>query len=356
MSRRRRTNPSLTAAICLSLVVHAGLVGGVCWWLIWHVHPSHWAKLDKAAVEPPELPPPPLVPPLTRRRPKPPPRPPSLPFERPPPTFKDDSGEHDGHGAANRSTPGERPMVAPSGPVTQADLSRSDPADTKLIDQFAERVAQAGQPVPSDAIPLKQTAPRTGVDQRQFVDRAPADHPAVAGVPRRPHGLGPLPTPLPLPMPTVADEYAPPAPSGVRQATAVTTDALTLAPPARQIRGRLATASDTDSMALSAQASDTVVTFHAGQVEGRRGKRVRLVDPVFGLSSSEDLYRLGGLHAVIGVRVRTDGTPIEVRIIESSGSESVDEDCKRAMWYSTFEADTDPAGHPVETVWNIVFN
>ena len=340
-------NPSLTTALCVSLTLHGLGLSAVAWWFVLHEPPPHWPAIDREAVARVVLPPPPLP------RPTPPRRRPRPAFEVPPPQFKDDSGEHDARGTANRSTDGERPMFAPAG-HPQADLVRSAAFDPMLIDPTARRAAQAGEAVPSDALPLTPTPPRAGVDQPQFVADGRAARRTDEAARPGPAGVGPMPPSPPLAMPAELSE-AEPAPTGARRASAErATTAVPPAPPPRRARGRQATPSDTDSVALAD--AETTVTFHAGKVVGRQGMKVQFTRPHFGLASESDLSTIGGLHATFGADVRTDGTVADVTVLQTSGSANVDEDCRRSIYASTFEPNKGKDGQPVETRWTVVYD
>jgi hypothetical protein len=346
---RRRSNPTLTAALCTSLTAHGLALSAVAWWFVRHAPPP-WAApfthadLDRVVLPEPVLPP---VHPRPKRRP------PQLPIpaedDQP---FKDDSGEHGGHGTANRSTPGAKPMLA-NRAADQADLMHARLDDPSLIDPTAANAAQSGQVARDDAAPLSTDPAQRGAYHPDFVAQAtPAPTAAGEAAPRPSRKVGPLPPTPALAVPA-EDDDAPPVVSGTRDATARASPAVAPPPAARQAAGRVAAPSDTDSQAFSADADHT---FEPGRVDARNGMKVQLVDPVFGEASRTDLWALGGLHAAYGLRIRPDGTVADVQVVRSSGSANVDEDCKRALWLGVCEPDKDKAGHPVATVWVIRYD
>jgi hypothetical protein len=350
MGRRRRDNPTLTFSLCVSLVAHALAMSAIAWWFVKHAPPTYVAGPTEAeliVLRPPPAPPPPR--PKPHHRPPPPP----MPAEEPDPTLKDDSGEHDGHGTANRSTPGDHPMRAERGPE-QADLRRTLKPDPTLIDPTAARAAQAGRRQPDDALPISPTTPQRGTYQPDFVAAADAARADPAGqVVHRSStvGVGPLP-PSPV-VATPTDDAPPPTPSGVRDSAVETSPTVAAPPPPREVRGRDATASDTDSVPF---AKETTVEFHAGRVDGRQGAKVQLFSPRWGLASEDYLGDVQELRAVLGAYVRPDGSVANVVVFQSSGSPNVDLDCERAVYDGTFEPRKDKAGHPVATLWTIVYH
>ena len=345
MGRRRDANHSLTVALCVSMAVHALALTAMAWWFVLHAAPAHVAAATEAEVA--RFLPPPVPPPRPKRK-RPPP--PPVPFDAADP-LKDDSGEHDGHGTANRSTPGDQPMRANRG-AEQADLVRAKAADPSLIDPAAARAAQAGRATADDALPLSPTPPQQGrPDFVAAADAANADPAGEAVRPAAARGLGPLPASPVLAPP--ADDTTPATPSGVREATVKSSVAVAPPPPSKQVRGRRATASDSESPAF---AKDATVEFHAGRMDARQGLKVQMYAPHWGLASENDLYAMGDLHVVLGAHVRPDGSVAQVEVLKSSGSPNVDLDCERAVYAGNFEPQKDKDGHPVATLWTVVYH
>ena len=339
----------------MSLVLHGLGLTALAWWVVTH-DPRPWfappTKAEVARLTPPPVPPPPR--PKPRRPPPPPPLPKPEPFDDSQP-FHDDSGEHDAHGTANRSTAGDQPMRAERG-LEQADLVRSKPADPTLIDPSQRQTAQAGQKTPVDAVPAPPVAPRQGSPRPDFVtvaDTPRADPTAQATAkPAAARGMGPLPVPAVVQPPV--DDAPPPAASGVKQVAVTPSPAVVPpAPPVREQHGREATPSDSESVPF---AKDATVSFHAGRMEARQGLKVDMVNPRFGLASEDDLGVIGELNAVFNVSVRPDRSVATVEVSKSSGSPNVDEDCKRALYACTFETRKDKDGNPVPTLWTVVYH
>jgi TonB family protein len=344
-----RRNPSLTVALCASLVAHGLALSGLAWWYIEHNPPPKLAAIDKSAVlldqlareEAKSLPPPPAPPP-PQSAPKPPPPPPAQKLNKPTP-HKDDSGEANGIGTANRSTPGDKPMEANSG-YEQADLMR----DAKDFADTAFQPASDGQPQGNNAAPQK--SPKAGSYSPDFV--------AETNVPSDPSVKAPA-TPAPVkgpgPYPKVPE---PQAMSVMASGTKVPVANVPLAqlptpkPTQKEIRGHKATASDTESIAF---ASSNSTVFRAGRLEGRKGLKVKTTLPRFGLASEVDIQSLGGIRTVISARVDADGQVQDVQVVESSGSENIDQDCKTAVWNWTLEPEKDKDGHPTDLNWLIAF-
>ncbi len=353
MGRRSRANPSLTAALCVSLTAHGLGLSAVAWWFVTHGPPTWIAGPTPIEIARHHAPPPPLLAPPPKPKRRPPPPPPPVPFDQADP-LRDDSGEAKGHGTANRSTAGAQPMRGQRARMEQADLARTKPPDPTLIDPAAARAAQAGRAVPEDALPSSPVAPQHGVSHPDFVaaaDAAAAADPAVQPRPAAARALGPLPTAPPLSAP--AEDAPPPMPSGTRSAVAKSSPTLTPPPPARETRGRLASASDTESVPFAAE---TTITFHAGRLEGRQGLKVDAYTPRWGLASEDDLTAMGELHGAFGVRTNPDGSPASAETLKSSGSGNVDQDITRALYRFTFPVQKDKDGHPLATYWTIVYD
>ncbi len=349
MGRRRKINHTTTIALCLSMAAHALGLSALAWWFIYENSPVRVAAATEAEVARLTPLPPPAPPPRPKRqRPMPTPE----PFDPIDPMHKDDSGEHDGHGTANRSTPGDQPMQAERG-YEQADLVRAKPADPSLIDPAAARAAQAGRATRDDALPLSPTPAQHGTYRPDFAaasDAANADPAGELAKPAAARGLGPLP-PSPVLSPPVDD--APAAASGVQQSVVKSSDSTAAPPPAKEVRGRQATASDTESPPF---AKDATVDFHAGRMDGRQGLKVQMYAPHWGLASENDLYAMGELYVALGAHIRPDGSVAQVEVLKSSGSANVDLDCERAVYAGTFEPRKDKDGHPVATLWTVVYH
>ena len=342
-----RRNPSLTLALCVSLVAHGLALSGLAWWYIEHT-PTKLDALDKATVWLNQLaretakpvPPAPAPPPPPQSKPKPPP--PAEKFNKPK-EHKDDSGEANGTGTANRSTPGEKPMMANSG-YEQADLMR----DAKQFDDNAFLPASDGQAMGNNASPQK--SPKRGSYVPDFVPDAKASADTAAK-----SATTPIPTKGPGPYPKVPDATAATVLASGTKAPVANVPLAQLPTPKpveKEVRGHRATASDTESIAF---ASTNSSVFRAGHLEGRKGLKVKTTLPRFGLASEVDIQSLGGIRTVISARVDADGQVQDVVVVESSGSENVDQDCKAAVWNWILEPEKDKDGHPTDLNWVIAF-
>jgi hypothetical protein len=139
----------------------------------------------------------------------------------------------------------------------------------------------------------------------------------------------------------------------VKESAVASSATVTPPPPSKEVRGRQATASDTESVPF---AKDATVTFRAGRMDARKGLNVQLFTPRFGLASENDLYAMGDLRLVLGAHVRPDGSVSLVEVLQSSGSSNVDLDCERAVYAGTFETRKDKDGHPMATLWTVVYH
>jgi hypothetical protein len=344
--------PSITPALCISLIAHGLGLTAMAWWVVLHTPPPKLAALDKMQIlldslprqAPPLSPPPP--PPEPKSAPKPPPPKPPEPAKKKPPApakfdkpsapTKDDSGEANGKGTANRSTDGKKPMLANAG-LEQADLM-------KEAEKFAEDVllpASKGDVHANNAPPQKSA--NQGAPSKDTATVAKPDQQANATPPQP--GVGPQP------MSTASAAQ----PSGTKnpQPNLPKAQTDTPKPVEKEIRGHRATVSDTESVAFAKSDS---VTFRAGKMEGRQGLKVKSTMPRFGTASEIDLQDLGQLRLVLGVTVDADGTPQDVVVLQSSGSQNVDQDCKNEVYnHWSLEPKKDKDGHPVDFNWVINF-
>ena len=332
---RARANPTLTFALCASLVVHALVLLS---FLYWYVHrPTTVLRVatapdtSRAAIIV-DLPPPP-PPPKSKSQaepPKPPkPEPPKQFQHTAPPPLRDDSGEANGVGTANRSSPGETPMQAQHG-LEQAKLSRNP------------------KQMPDDSA--------TGLDTPPAAPResplANVPEPTAVGVPSNDAAALPVPEPEKHPtliavadptqaalLPPKLPPKSPPKPAAARP---------TVPQPLKKPEAQPGRASDTDSMAFS-KANN--VTFRDGKVQGRQGRRVRTTHIAFGLAAEGDAASLADPRVVLGVTVDATGNVQNVIVLHSSGSDNIDSPVQTAVYNWWFEPLKDAAGKPQPDVW-----
>ena len=326
---RSRANPTLTFALCASLVLHALLLLSFLYWYT-HRPPVVYARAEiqpdksRAAiiVDAPPPPQPPQPPPAKKPdAPKPPPPPPPKQFPHaPPPPLRDDSGEANGKGTANRSSPGEQPMQAQQG-LEQAKLSRSL---KPMPDDSAS--ALDAPPAPKDDQPIAKTPEPAEVGVEPKDDLA-------TPVPERPKMIA------------VADptQAAPPPPklavASLRPPT----------PPVMKPHGsQPGRSSDTDSMPFAHANS---VTFKDGQMMGRQGRRVRTTHIDFGLAGPIVASSLADPRVVLGVTVDSAGNVQNVTLLRSSGSDNIDQPAENEVYNWWFEPLKDATGKPQPDVW-----
>lgn len=289
--RDRRSNPTLTFALCASLSLHALLVVLAAWWFV--RGPARFTTISHLPeTRAPIIMPPPPPPPQENPTRQPTPHPAAEPL-------RDDSGEQHTNGSANRSTPGEQPMQARQG-LEQADLTRGKSADA---DESQSRVDTA--PKPADTSGITEATPPTPVGISE--DTTPGPAPRAAPVP-----------PPPAPAPAVVAAVAP------------------------------ASHSDTDSVPFTRA---NHATFKNGQMVGRLGRRVRTTHIAFGLAAEADAISLADPRVVLGVTVDAAGNVQNVVVLRSSGSDSIDLPSQNAVYNWWFEPLKNPAGRGLPDVW-----
>ena len=217
--------------------------------------------------------------------------------------LRDDSGEANGKGTANRSTPGERPMEARQG-LEQANLSPSaTPTENNPKQDDMNESVQAGAPVAGKA-PAAANAAELG-----------AGPPAIA----------------------------PPNTGGNQPAGA-----------AVEIKGHSSPASDTDSFAMVAKSN--TVRFHDGQMEARQGRKVKTTRPNYGLGAIADAQSILDVTVVLGVTVDAAGNVSDVTILHSSGSKNIDVPTKAAVYNWWFEPKKDKDGRSLPDRWVVTID
>jgi hypothetical protein len=350
-----KKNHTLTLALCISLMAHGLGLSALAWWVVLTTPPPKLAAIDRekliitqigreiAAIEkvkPPPPPPPPAPPP-----PEPKPRQkPRENFQKPQDHFKDDSGEHNGTGTANRSNKGDQPMQAHQG-YEQADLMHPN---AKKFDENSPAPASAGKP--EDTIAGVKQPSRAGQIESESdklvanTDNIAAHAAAVAMASDQ--GTRPVPK-LEIGKPASA------VPSGDPNSHAVRPIAKPPNPQAsglKELAGHKAEESDTDSMAF-AKVPTTV--FRNGKLEGRKGLKVTTKQVRFTAVSEREWFALGYPRTVFGVRVDDKGIPQNVIVLESSGSNYVDDDRKQSLYEWTLEPEKDKDGKVVDYLWTV---
>jgi TonB family protein len=358
----KRSNPTQTFALCTALVVHLLGMSGMAWWYV-HTTPNPYLPpLDKwkilaliptmAKPVQPVQPPPPPAPKKQQQPPPPPPKPKAHPIPKPDDRndpLKDDSGEDNTHGTANRSSPGEKPMQARQSALEQADLMRALLRDKLLIDPAAPNPAAAGE-IDGSNDP-RQLASSAGVQQPDFVEKSEATPQADPSLPmtaRKPEGPGPMPRQNAL-------KENRPAPTGTSTPTpnAKPTATTENKAPARAVRGRLAAPSDTDSAPFAREAS---FDFKNGRMVARDGLKVKFAQPRFLDASTNDLMMMGSTEIVLQVEIDPSGQTDNAEVTKSSGSSNVDQDVKICMYACEFAPAKDKDGHPKRTVWTVTLH
>jgi hypothetical protein len=332
-----------TFCLCTSLTLHVLGLSALAWWYVAYTPPPKWAAIDREklmiqAMSQPKTNRPPPPPEQKKRK-----RPPLPKFEESTPQQapKDDSGETNGKGTANRSTPGDRPMKANNG-YEQADLMRDNP-DPLQLDPNSLLPAAAGAQVGSNA--NRQSTASKGQYTPDFVaeSKALTDPQSDPTKPITTHeGIGPLPV-------TPAEKDNAPAPSGTPTPVVATANGRQNEVP-QAIKGHRAVSGDTESVAF-AKANSLVI--HDGKVEGRQGLKVSTKIPIFGDASRHDAEIMENFHLVLGAQVDADGNVSDVIILHSSGSPNIDLDYQNCIFNWTFEPPKDKAGHPMAAQWAI---
>jgi hypothetical protein len=348
-----KKNTILTAALSVSLMAHGLGLSGIAWWYVEHNRNPKTPPIDKYFVwvnqdfqrkkaeqknaphaDPPKPPEVKKKPPVAPIKPK---------IEKPTEKMRDDSGEADGKGIANRSTPGDKPMQAPVG-AEQADLMKpaKDFADAALP-------ASAGKPQGSNS--EQQKSPKAGVYNPEQVAtaNAPVDpnvKPAKVVVPSN--------LPGPNAKVEVVQSTAAPVPNGVTKpvANVPLSESPTIKSVLKEIRGHQATVSDTESVAMSTTNGGI---FKAGRMEGRKGLHVETKNPNYGDASYHDAQIVGDSPTLFAVPVAADGTVQDVQLLQSSGSENIDQDRKNALWKWKLEPAKDKEGHIIDNIWIVAF-
>lgn len=305
------------------------------WWYVTHAPAPHLAALARPALP---APPPPIISEPEKKQPPPPDD--FANATRPPP--RDDSGESSGHGTANRSTPGQRPMEALAG-LEQANLARNA-KDEPLKPDESVLPRQAGAPIGTDTV--AQAAPAFGVPQ-------PSPTPAPSVKPKlqvalvdTTHGQRPQPVVEPPVQSNILG-----SPAGARDLPPSPVPTLPTTP--QETRGHRSLTADTDSMPF---AKATTAHFHNGKMDARLGRRVKTTWIDVDLAGRSDSWSLTSPTVVLGVSVNAAGFVQNVVILRSSGSDNIDLPCQRAVYDWWFEPQKDKNGQPTADKWVVTID
>lgn len=349
----RRSDVTLTIALCLSLAFHALLCVGAAERYV------HGAKIWLPGFPREELAA-------------------ALYIDEPVPLAEESPlrlGEPDAAGTAIDTSPGEEPLLAPKGFQDQPFLSRDPVGPGKVGDEPSESLMVPGDgssgtpapPVPpSDAtigLPAEQTAmqpfeppkppealaakmpnqdlitPPLSPQPQPAPDSADAgatELPAQEAAPPEPAPRDPAPAndpvqsaPAPAPPPATGSPPTP-ASSGARPGP------LTAADPAPKADSEIDPVSMVDSLNL-----------RRGSTIARSGRKHRVTRPQLDLAAKADLFSLRAGSLVLGLRIDQTGNVSHVKIIRSSGSEALDQTCKVAAYNWWFEPLTDKTGRRI---------
>lgn len=310
------------------MTLHALLLTLAAWWYVYHPPSINLAAVNDSVNSPIIVTPIPDSPPPPPPKPKsPPPKPKPKPKRKfphaVPPPLRDDSGEANGTGTANRSTPGKAPMQAAAG-LEQARLNRSEhpePPDSAS--------ALTDAPVPSQQPTITPPEPprEVGVPDSSNTPTPilPAQSTLIA--------LGDRSKLSPRAMPPSSGRHI----AAIARRTPIAKSAITTGH-----------ASDTSSLPF-ARANNVI--FKDGQMVGRTGRRVTTTPIDFGLAAQADAAALPDPRVVLGVTVAASGNVQNVVILHSSGSDNIDLPAQNAVYNWWFQPLKDGVGHPLPDVW-----
>jgi len=364
----RRSDVTLTIALCLSLAFHALLCVGAAERYV------HGAKIWLPGFPRDELAA-------------------ALYIDEPVPLTEESPlrlGEPDAAGTAIDSSPGEEPLLAPKGFQDQPFLSRDPVGPGKVGDEPSESLmvpgdGSSGMPAPpvppSNAavgLPTEQTAmqpfeppkpsaapveakpqpddtPAPPVPQPQpmvdLQDRGPTDSEANASLPQQPAAPQrdaaaaddpatdnpAIPEPEAASHPEVQPAPSPASPSpGMPPSSGARPGPLTAADPAPKAESEIDPISKVDSLNL-----------RRGSTVARSGRKHRVTRPQLDLAAKADLFSLRAGSLVLGLRIDQTGNVSHVKILRSSGSEALDQTCKVAAYNWWFEPLTDKTGRRI---------
>jgi TonB family protein len=314
-----RRDHSLTAALCVSVVAHAGMVFILVGELLDAPHPPP-AALSRT-LESKNDPASPIF----------------LPHNPPPPTdllF----GDPNGTGDAANSAPGDRPIVGRDAGQVQAFLSRDPVGAGEVGAEPTMNVLPqgvAGDPAeplekstPADAKPPIAVVPPVGGDVSDVI--------GIRGTETAPLVRRKVPV-QPDDSKTAIAEQAPRLNEMVARSAGGDAPQTSRTPPADP-----AAMSDSESDPF-AHGSNSI-EFRDGRVDVRFGRKVKTVRPRLSLAAKFDLMGMEYPRMVVRLHVEANGDVRDVEIIKSTGSRAADQEVKVALYQWWVEPPKDKRG------------
>jgi TonB family protein len=317
----RRQDHSLAAALCVSIVAHAGMM---------------FILVGRALDARPRQP---VLSRTLESRSE--PASPIFLVHKPPPPADLLFGDPSGSGDAANASPGEQPMTGRYAGEVQAFLSRDpagageigdDPAMSILPRGVERSAAEGGSPPPSGAAgaPAVETATANEMERLSVIGVRSAE---TAPLVRRE-----IPVRATKSLETASAEQAPRlnemAARSDDSAAAQQTSSMPAADPAMM--------SDSESDPF-AHASGTI-EFRDGRVDVRFGRKVKTVRPRLSLAAHYDLMAMQCPRMVVRLQVEASGAIRDVNIVTSSGSRSADQEVKVALYQWWIEPPKDKRG------------
>jgi TonB family protein len=99
------------------------------------------------------------------------------------------------------------------------------------------------------------------------------------------------------------------------------------------------------------------IRFTRGKVEAQFGRKVKTVRPRLTLKAQYDILAMGSASLVVAVRIKADGRVRSVEVLRSSGSNEIDQPTVLAMYDWWIEPPKDQNGQPMPdlVVWTLNF-
>lgn len=301
-------------------------------------------------------------------------------------------GAPPGQPGASGSPASAMPMIAAADPSPLLVQPKGPSLPAKFDQSAAEqqpRVAQASQPPPvgtsaelakaPDALKPPQAAqstkltlptalPELPVPTLKGPTPSPADSIASAiqpGTPPAPTDRVELRAPEAPPAPKPPDQKIPaPAPAAQQAVPQPPSPPAHAAPPTPPVSPAVASAaggaggkpgptvSAADPAPMSDSESDpfgktAAITFSNGRVVARSGRKVKTVRPNITDAGQIDAMLVSRATVVFKVKIDESGTVQDVKKLVSSGSDSIDLPCERALYEWVFDPTLDDHGRPI---------
>jgi TonB family protein len=248
-------------------------------------------------------------------------------------------GDDTGNGYATDPDPGDQPLKARQGEQDQSYLSRDPQSFGQMGTQVSRSLAPPGQNGANGSSSAQDTTESQSSDHPFGVQQKSEPAPSFKAPPDPQKGPAPKPNP-----------DTPPSKATVAQSTASTVSMTAYRAPT----GRPGPADSAASQAPQGQSdSDPFAVvgsaeFRPGSTKVQLGRKHRITRPRLSWDTVYDFQGMLSASVTLELQLDETGQVISAIVLQSSGSQSIDQPCRLAAYEWWFEPAKDATGKPVK--------